>query len=37
MEAIKQHNLPFIEAEKQERINNGKIVAETLGRGGSIF
>ncbi|MGT2745326.1 hypothetical protein ACVRW4_08405 [Streptococcus phocae subsp. phocae] len=37
VEAIKQHNLPFVEAEKQERINNGKIVAETLGRGGSIF
>ncbi|HEQ6276827.1 TPA: hypothetical protein VHJ35_001388, partial [Streptococcus pyogenes] len=37
VEAIKQHNLPFVEAEKQEQINNGKVIAEALERGESLF
>lgn len=37
VEAIEQHNLPFVEAEKQEQINNGKVIAEALGRGESLF
>ncbi|WP_438835643.1 hypothetical protein [Streptococcus pluranimalium] len=37
VEAIEQHNLPFVEAEKQKRINNGKVVTEALERGESLF
>ncbi|EHI70617.1 hypothetical protein ACVRY7_00860 [Streptococcus ictaluri] len=37
VEAIKQYNLPFVEAEKQEQINNGKVIAEALERGESLF
>lgn len=37
LEAIKQHNLPFVEAKKQEQINNGKVIAEAYDRGESLF
>ncbi|EMC0662991.1 hypothetical protein [Streptococcus agalactiae] len=37
VEAIKQHNLPFVEAEKEKQINNSKVVTGALGRGESLF
>ncbi|HEM3698899.1 TPA: hypothetical protein U1C85_001983 [Streptococcus suis] len=37
LEAIKDYNKPFIDAEKKKRAENSRALARALGRGKSIF